>query len=180
LKKTIAIFFLVIFLFNVGGYHLIFVALKVQAKNDLLHRLDADSYSSEEVVILTLPVTLPYSIHNPEYERAIGEVEHKGEFYHLVKQKIENDTLFMICVKDQEQTRLQSSMEEYTSLTQALPANTKQNVSLLDHLFKDFLTTGSISPTVSWILEYDILFQSNEFSINQRSLSIDSPPPELA
>ncbi len=179
MKKTIAIFFLVIFLFNVGGYHLIFLALKIQAKNDLLHRLDADAYSSEEVVILTLPITLPYSIHSPEYERAMGEVEHHGEFYHLVKQKVENDTLFMICVKDQEQTRLQSSMEEYTSLTQALPANTKQNLSLLDYLFKDFITTASITPTAGWIPKYDILFQSKEFPINQRSLSIDSPPPEL-
>ena len=55
--------------------------LRSQAKSDLLHRLDADAYSSEEVVVLTVPVSLPYPVHDEGYQRANGEVEYNGEYY---------------------------------------------------------------------------------------------------
>ena len=34
------------------------------------------------------------------YERVNGEFEHNGEFFKLVKQKLENDTLNIVCIKD--------------------------------------------------------------------------------
>ena len=180
LKKTIAIFFLVMFLFNVAGYHVVFWALRSQAKNDLLHRLDADAYSSEEVVVLTVPVSLPYPVHDAEYERANGEVEYNGEYYHLVKQKVENDTLFMVCVKDHQQKRLDRTMNEYTNLTNNLPASSKHTLDLMGKLFKDFTTTVFTVPSIDLILKYDIRFAVGDFSILQQVFPIDSPPPEFS
>jgi len=170
---------LVAFLFNVGGYHFVFWALRSQAKKDLLHRLDADAYSSEDVVVLTVPISLPYPLHDDEYQRADGEVSYNGEFYHLVKQKMSNDTLFMVCVKDQQQKRIHHSMNEYTKLANNLPASTKNTMDLLGKFFKDFTTTPFASPSVALVLKYDILFAVNDFSVIQQSQVIDSPPPEL-
>lgn len=179
LKRSVAIFFLVIFLFNVGGYNLVFWALKANAKRDLLHRLDADAFSSNDAVVLTLPITLPYPIHNPGYERTEGEVEYGGEFYRLVKQKVENDTLFIVCIKDSEQKRIQQTMNQYTNLTNNLPADAQKTIDHLGKLFKDYTSTFLSSPSKLLELKYDLLFANGLVKITDRALSIESPPPRL-
>jgi hypothetical protein len=169
---------LVIFLFNVAGYHVVFWALRSQAKSDLLHRLDADAYSSEAVVVLTIPVSLPYPVHDVEYERANGEVEYLGEYYQLVKQKVENDTLFMVCIKDHQQKRLDRTMSEYTNLANNLPTSAKNTMDLMGKLFKDFNGTSFPLPSLNLVLKYDVGFAVNDFVIIQPVFPIDSPPPE--
>ena len=159
---------------------MVFWALRSQAKSDLLHRLDADAYSSEEVVVLTIPVSLPYPVHEGGYQRANGEVEYNGEYYALVKQKIENDTLFMVCVKDHQQKRLDRTMNEYTNLANNLPASAKHTMDLMGKLFKDFTGTSFTTPSMALVLKYDILFSVDDFSIIQQVFPIDSPPPEQA
>jgi hypothetical protein len=169
----------VIFLFNVGGYNVVFWALKARAKKDLLHRLDADAYSSADVVVLTMPLAMPYPIHNPGYERADGEVEHRGEFYRLVKQKVENDTLFIVCIKDSEQKRIQQTMNEFTNLTNNLPADAQKTIDHLGKLFKDYTSSILSEPSKLLVLKYDFLFADSSMKVNERALSVDSPPPRL-
>lgn len=179
MKKAFAIFFLVIFLFNVGGYYLLFWGLKSQAKSNLLHRLDADEYLSEETIILSIPLSLPYPIHDASYERAHGEFEYKGESYHLVKQKVENDTLFAVCIRDQQQRKLDHAMNEYASMINNLPASTKHTLDLLGKLFKDYTPSTFSLPTalVAWSMEIE--FAERSFPIPHREFAVDAPPPEL-
>jgi len=158
---------------------LVFWALRSQAKTDLLHRLDAEAYSSEEVVVLSVPISLPYPMYDATYERANGEVEYNGEFYQLVKQKIENDTLFMVCIKDHQQKRLHQTMSEYTNLANNLPASTKHTLDLLGKFFKDFTEPSFPIPSIELALRYNILYAVNDSTIIQQILPIDSPPPEL-
>ena len=157
-----------------------FWALRVQAKTDLLHRLDADVYSSDDVVVLSIPVSLPYPIHEASYERANGEVQYGGEFYLLIKQKIENDTLFMVCVKDRHQKHLQKTMHEYTNLANSLPASSKHTLELLGKFFKDFTGASFIIPSVTLTLQYNLEYGAGDSAIIHQILSIDSPPPELS
>jgi hypothetical protein len=144
-----------------------------------MHRLEADSYSADDVVVLTLPVTLPYAIHNPGYERAVGEVEHAGEFYHLVKQKIENDTLFIVCLKDEVQKRLQQKMNEYAKFSNNLPVDTQKTIDLLGKLFKDYTATFISQPSKFLVLKYNFLFADASLKIMEQALPIDPPPPRL-
>jgi hypothetical protein len=144
-----------------------------------LHRLDADAYSSQDVVVLTIPISLPYPIHEANYERADGELMYHGEFYHLVKQKVENDTLFMVCVKDLQQKRLEQTINEYTNLANNLPASTKHTMDLLGKLFKDYTSTGFTTPSLARAgQKIDLLFALYEFSFTGPTLTVDSPPPE--
>ena len=145
-----------------------------------MHRLDADAYSSEEVVVLAVPISLPYPVYDAGYERADGEVEHKGEFYRLVKQKVENDTLFMVCIRDQNQKHIARTMNEYTQLANDLPSSAKNTMDLLSKLFKDFTATSFVAPALGLTLAYDIAFSAEDVTILQRGLPVDSPPPELS
>jgi hypothetical protein len=163
----------------VGGYNFVYWALRSNAKKDLLNRLDAGSYASSDAVILTLPVPLPYAIHNPKYERANGEVEYRGEFYQLVKQKIENDTLFMVCVKDPEQKRIHQTINEYANASNNLAAGAKHAMDIFAKFFKDYTSPVSAEPSIQLVLKYDLVFAVNSYEFTQRPLPIDSPPPEL-
>lgn len=177
LKKLFSILFLLIFLFNVGGYYLVFWGVRSQAKKDLLHRLDADQYSSEELVILSIPVNLPYPIHQNGYERVDGEFEYGGEYYNLVKQRLENDTLFMVCIKDHQEKNLVDAFTAYTNLANDLPSSAKHTMAMFGKLFKDYTTTSyvNISPKVGWRLLTPSTFAS--FDIIFRDYPILTPPP---
>jgi hypothetical protein len=158
----------------------VFWALRSQAKSDLLHRLNADAYSSEDVVVLTIPLSLPYPVYDAEYERADADLEYKGEHYQLVKQKIENDTLFMVCVKDHRQKSLDRTMNEYTNLANSLPTSAKHTMDLMGKLFKDFTGTNFTTPSMALVLKYDIPFVVDDFNLIQQISPVDSPPPKLA
>lgn len=144
-----------------------------------MHRLDADAYNTDDVVVLTLPFSLPYPINTPVYERVAGEIEYQGEYYHMVKQKVENDTLFMVCVKDAEQKRIQQTMYEYANLSNNLPADAQKTVDLLGKLFKDYTASVSYQPAKSLELKYDFAFGEHSLTMSQPSIPIDSPPPRL-
>ncbi len=167
-----------IFLFNVGGYYLVFWGVRSQAKKDLLHRLDADQYSSKDLIVLTIPVSLPYPIHQNGYERVDGEFEYRGEYYNLVKQRLENDTLFMVCIKDHETKKLVDAFSEYTSLANELPASAKHTMETFGKLFKDYTATRLvvISPEAGWHLLMPATFAT--FEVIRQNYPILTPPPK--
>ena len=64
LRRIISIFFLFLFLFNVGGYYIVFLGMKAKAKKDLLTRLDANDYTTDETLVLSVPLSMPYPIYS--------------------------------------------------------------------------------------------------------------------
>jgi hypothetical protein len=176
-KKVFSIFFLALFLFNVGGYYIVYWGLHSKAKKDLLHRLDADNYSSEELIVISIPISLPYPLQQQGYERVNGEFEFNGEYYNLVKQRLENDTLFMVCIKDKTQKKLVTVLNEYSNYANNLPANASHTLDLFGKLFKDY--TGTVLATLSvgtgWAIP--ILYGEGQFALLDLYYPVISPPP---
>jgi hypothetical protein len=178
LKKLISIFFLLLFLFNVGGYYMVYLGFRHQARKNLLHRLDTETYTSNEITLLTIPLTLPYPVQEGVYERVNGEFEYKGAYYKLIKQKLEHDTLFIACYKDTQQKKIEAAMADYTKLANDVPTQSKQALNFLAKFFKDFNASSryTLSP-IAFQLE-EIIFSDQEFTIIDESYPIESPPPE--
>ncbi len=169
-----------VFLFNVGGYYLVFWGMGVQAKKELLTRLDADRYSSSDAIVLTLPLSMPYPVHTGDYKRVDGDFTYEGQHYRLVKQKVENDTLFIVCVRDYESTKLANALNEYTKAANNLPAGTKQALSFLGQLYKGFNTTEFSIYCESRIIFEQTLYASVCPSLLTRAELVESPPPRAA
>lgn len=171
--------FLLIFLFNVGGYYIVFWGLRSQAKSDLLHRLDAEQYSSEDLVVLTIPISVPYPIQQNGYERVNGEFEYHGEYYNLVKQRLENDTLFMVCIKDHHEKKLVSALNEYSNLANSLPTDARHTMDLFGKLFKDYTTSAfsSMNSAQGWCAH--IQAPTSVFDVLQQDYPIHTPPPKV-
>jgi hypothetical protein len=178
LKRLTAIFFLLIFLFNTGGYYLAFWAIKQNAKENLLERLNASQYNDAESIVLTIPFSLPYPVSDGSYERVHGDFEFAGEYYKLVKQKLVNDTLFIVCVKDKEAKLIEDTLSDYSKLANNLPVGKKQAFNFLSKLFKDFHSETKNTFSVSSSVALNKVVIQNSPSVIQPSHSIDTPPPQ--
>ena len=177
MKRAFSIFFLALFLFNVGGYYFVYWGLQSNAKKDLLHRLDADNYAAEDVIVISLPMALPYPLQQQGYERIDGEFEYHGEYFRLVKQRLDNDTLFMVCIKDHHKKKLVKVLNEYSNYANNLPIGADRTLDMFGKLFKDFTATTSalISTGAGW--SAPVPYGENQIAFFDLAQPVNSPPP---
>jgi hypothetical protein len=180
LKKAVSILLLFIFLFNVGGYYIVFWALRFQSNEALVARLDNNQYSETETVEIRIPVSLPYaSAQQRDFERTKGRFEYKGEFYTLVKQKYQSDTLYIVCIKNHQEKELVKTMKEYSKLSNDLPGTSKKAMNVLGKLLKEYHSLSEIGQVIdqnAWTRT--CTYTSLVSFFNSRSEEIHSPPPK--
>lgn len=178
MKRTVPILLLLVFLFNVGGYYIVFWGLRVHADQALTKKLDAGLYAEAETVELKIAVTLPYPLQQRGYERVNGKFEYKGEHYKLVKQKHAHDTLYVICIRDSQQKKLVKTMNAYAKMTNDLPSSTDNTLHLFGKFLKDF---EPVAPTAllhqrGWSKSLPLTLKT--FFLPHHNSVIPSPPPE--
>lgn len=179
LKKAVSILLLIVFLFNVGGYYIVFWGLIKHSEKALAIRLDEHQYLSEELVELSIPLSLPYPTQQREFERVNGKFEHNGVHYKLVKQRHKNDTLYIICIKDHAQKKLVKSLNEFVKLTNDLPSSSEKSPDLSGKFLKDFESEEAekIIHVHGWSAK--ILFVEQHPLFIGEIIRIPSPPPEV-
>jgi hypothetical protein len=179
LKKLFSIALLSVFLFNVGGYYLVFYGLRCQAGMEMKQRLETEAYSNDETVTLTIPLAVPYYADNVDYEPVTGSFEKNGEFFKLVKQKFERDTLYVVCIKDHEEKRLFMAMTDLVKLFNHLPSSSQQTLKLLGSFIKDFTTDSTVGhqPNLGWIRAFE--FPCQQFELLSSDFPVISPPPDF-
>ena len=160
------------------GYYFIYVGLRYQAKSELMTRLDAKDYSADETITLKVPFTLPYWADSRGYERVNGEFQYKGEFYQLVEQKLEKDTLYVVCIKDASERKLYESMSDYVKLANDLPTSSK-NVKLFGSVMKDYVKGNGaeiLKIQQGWSQTHK--FANPSYQLLSIASPVFSPPPE--
>jgi hypothetical protein len=179
LKKGLSILLLTVFLFNVGGYYIVFWSLRFQTDRQLTSRLDANLYDPSETIELKIPVALPYPIQSQGFQRVEGRFEHNGEYFKLIKHRLHNDTLYVVCIRDVETRQLVSAMKDYVQLTQGLLKSSpgQKALHLLSKLLKDFCAHDDMR-----IMHQDgftMLIAFSEVAQNalQPIIPIQAPPP---
>jgi hypothetical protein len=141
LKRIIAIFLVVLLLFNALGFYGLLAGLKYKSTIEMVERLDQQQYSHTETITIAVPFAIPYQ-QDSEYSRVDGEIEHNGEFYRLVKQKFEKDTLFIVCIKDHQSKRIKHALADYVKTFTDKPVNAKHAAKGSITFIKDFLLTS--------------------------------------
>lgn len=178
LKRLASIFFVFLMLFNALGFYGLLQGLRYKSTLDLVERLDDHQYTAEETVTLTVPLTMPYQLDTKDYERVDGEIQYNGEFYRLVKQKFDNDTLYIVCIKDHTSKRINQALMDYVKTFRDNPMHGKQSSQNLTAFIKDFLPTsiGILHACDGW--NYSVASESIEQFFSSRSLAVVTPPPQ--
>lgn len=169
-----------VFLFNVGGYYIVFWGLRFQAEQHLDRRLDANLYDTGETIELKIPMVLPYPIQTREFERVDGKFEHQGEFFKLVKHKLHNDTLYVVCIRDHATRQLVNTLTDYVQLIQAIPGTDagQKALNYLNKLVKDFCARADTSLVCQSGYSRLLLFSEARDMFIQRVVPVHVPPPK--
>jgi len=185
LKRIVSIVFLFLFLFNVGGYYIVFVGLQYQASARFSEKVDKEEINPEDIYHFKVPLTLPYQIADNGFEKASGLIEYRGAFYRLIKQRYANDTLHIVCVRDEAQEQLADQFTRYAKLSNDVPVSHEnpnpmgKAQSLWLKMSKDFNSNQLLeilSPDFGYLKPW---YASADESLLSRAEAVPTPPPKL-
>jgi hypothetical protein len=148
-KRLVAIVILNIFLLNVLGYYGVLLGLKIKAGDDLAKRLDSDMYDLGATVTFQIPLAMPYGTDSKNYERVDGEFQKDGIVYRMVKQRYYQDVLYIVCVRDEKTTRINSALEDYVQSFAGQDDDNSQQHTSAPSLIKDYVDCHvALTPSV--------------------------------
>jgi len=176
-KRTITLILLIVFLLNVVGYYGVFVGLRFSSEVAMRQQFDEQNYDQQEVTI-KVPITIPYATDSRDFERVDGEFEHEGQVYRLVKQKLQSDTLYIVCVKDQQTQTINQALADYVKSYTDKPVNAKQGTKTVTQFAKDFIscTTSLERVTVGWNFSTTPVISLSDLYSFQFNQHIVQPP----
>jgi hypothetical protein len=139
--------------------------------------LDEERYAQADIITIKIPFNLPYQSENNSFERTDGSFQYDGEFYKMVKQKVEHDTLYVLCIKDKREQKLFNFMADIVKMSSDLPIS-----SALKHLnsfTKDYINSLPviIFSQQGWLASFD--YTPHDFPLRTEFYPVPSPPPEF-
>lgn len=167
-------------LMNSMGFYGLFLGLKFKNDSQTRNQLDLDDLAGLETITIRIPLSLPYSVDDTDFERIDGKYEYNGEFFRLVKQRYANDTLTIVCIKDQNEKAIEGGLRNYVK-TFAQHHTENNGAKFQISLIKDYLpqafaimvgTGGWVKTTIP-----NSLFLQGESTAN---LLLETQPPESA
>lgn len=114
-----------------------FIGLEINNNRLQEERLALDEYSGSDAIIVKLPVALPYGNNDTQYQQAEGKFIHDDEVYRLVKKRMMNDTLFLVCVKDRQEGKIRQELKDFVN-TFSGQSNDQKNISHFNFI-KDYI-----------------------------------------
>ncbi len=125
MRKLLAICLLVLLAFNLGGYRLLYDYYSRNADKALVHAIDWQHYSEEELITFRQPTHLPYYGNHGDFRSVRGEVEIDGIRYQYVQYRIINDSIELRCIPNRDKMQLLQAVTDYAGaaggLQQDLP-----------------------------------------------------------
>src|SRR5690606_4609205 len=114
-----------------------------------------------------------------DFERVDGRFEHDGVYYKLVKHKLQNDTLHIICIRDYETRQLVNTMTDYAELVQTLPGTDpgQKALNYLSKLIKDYCSQGEVSLIHQSGYSMELQFAERPELLLQTVIPVSLQPP---
>jgi len=169
--------FALLLLLNVMGYYGVFLGLQYKNDQRMIQKLDADNYSDSETITLKIPISVPYAVDSKDFQRVDGKFEHQGEFYRLVKQRLSQDTLYIVCVKDTEDKRIDNAITDFVKTFTDKPVDNHPSSKVVVNFIKDYVSQPFAVQHFASGWEIDVVKTSSfKFLHSSFSSSIIHPP----
>ena len=175
MKRLVSTLLVALLLLNVMGFYGIFVGIKYSNTRDLIQKFDDNQFSDLNPVTIKVAIAVPYQ-SNTSFQRVDGEVEYNGEFYRLVKQRYSNDTLEIVCIKDNQSRNIKQALSDYVKTFTDRPSQSSQS-KIIPGFIKDYLPTEICLGQFSAGWSYGLTTSFCAGSFCAVFLSKASPPP---
>ena len=167
-------------LLNVMGYYGVFLGLQYKNDRNMIQRLDAEDYAASETMTIKIPIAIPYASDSKTFQRVDGKFEHQGEFYRLVKQRLAGDTLYVVCIKDHENKRIDEAMSTFVKTFTDKPVDHHSNSKIVVNFIKDYIQQSFMLQHLSLGWSLDVVNQSScSFLKSTFHTSILHPPERV-
>ena len=100
-----------------------------QSDKQVTSALDNGSYNEADLITIKVPLSNPYQLDHPEFERVDGEINVKGVIYKYVKRKITDGQLVLLCLPDKNKMRLQKAKDDFFKVTNDLVQHSRSKNS---------------------------------------------------
>ncbi|KAA9036548.1 hypothetical protein FW778_18185 [Ginsengibacter hankyongi] len=127
MKKLSAILLIILFLFNLFGYRVLFYYAQQQSDITLEHNLDQNNYNENELIALTIPLSMPYQHNSDGFERFDGEITLNGKIYKYVKRKYCDGKITFLCLPDYNKMHLEAAKNNYGTNINGIQNNGTNN-----------------------------------------------------
>lgn len=166
-------------LYNIMGFPLVYWVEEYLAMGQS-GDISPAPVSPEDLLILKIPIMIPYQTDWQVAEQAEGRLRRGEDFYQIVEQQLRNDTLYVKCKLDI------SAKDRYLDLVSHVDKHVKGGVTdgkgktpqLLKNFLKDYLTFNRkhFFFVIDWI-EHQASFKSIVLTFPSSLLYVASPPP---
>jgi len=178
-KRGFTLFLLALFLLNVLGYYGVFVGLQFKNMREMQAKFDIGDYARTQEVTIKVPLAIPYASDSREYTRVDGEFEHQGETYRMVKQKLQRDTLYIVCVKDNTTKDIKQALADYVKTFTDKPVGEKSSSKSVQNLIKDYIVSATSLQSMSDGWNNAIIPGTHSKEYRSHSIQLNSPPPKV-
>ncbi len=183
-RQIATILLLCLFVFNIIGYRLIVTFSMAKADTNLQIALDNKTYNQADLFLVKIPINLPYQNNWTSFERIDGEVNFEGETYRFVQRKVENDTMYLQCIRHAEKINIQQKANDIFGKTTDIASNNSSKKSssnqptVIKNMVEDFINDDNQWQSLSF--NNSIIYYSNPNNSNGSShLQQVIKPPQV-
>jgi len=181
LKRLLSIALLGLLLYNTFG-----LAVAVLCFDKEFETAQSSEIASKREILALPAPSLPYTTSWENEDGTAGLIKKDGEFYNVVHQKIENDTLF-VTIQSNTSARerffeLAGSMNDLSDSDKSKKSPSERALKLLNDLVKSYLPIETSSELACEFFPPANLVSYRDHTTSLRSSprSFESPPPELS
>lgn len=139
MKRIIAITLASIVLLNTMGCYLIFLGFHYHNDLAMSKALDSEIYDQSNTISIKVPVSIPYMPYQSGFQKVSGQFKHNGELYRMVKQRYDNDTLIVVCLRDTNHKKIDLALAEHVRTYSDNATDSKPPSKATIGFIKDYL-----------------------------------------
>jgi hypothetical protein len=172
LKKSVAVFLVFIFFYNISGYYLAFNFCQTRIKNFVQSQIK--EMDSEDLILIVLS---PLEKNNIQWENN-DEFRFKGKMYDVAFRKQENNKFYLYCYNDLREEHLFTSLKKHIKNHIDNSAAQKNSKTILKSAVSFFYAIPDTSKIFCFYYEVKIK-DLNIFPLENIFIEFPSPPPKL-
>ena len=173
---------LLLLLYNSVGYYFVFRIQHQKAEKEFQEYISSTIISEEELTLFKIPVTEYAARGASDFDRVEGDFEQNGKFFEIVKQRLQNDTVFVYCINNEKEEALYAQLSDHinTHIVDGKPVKNNKSEKSYKNLLKEYLpkTYEVCIDNTSFVVISNSNFAYNKTLISAY-LPIFNPPPEI-
>lgn len=179
MKKLIAIVFLLIHLFNIGGQLAFHQYLAYKADQFFNEQVNKNLYSVDDLTEVKIPVNLPKVTDWEGYVNLNGEVRFANASYNYVKIRITQKAIYLMCIPNYETTHLSGQNIIYAKQIKDISVPRKDHVpfgkiNIMDY---NYPAINYVFSPPQFVLQKKT--QTGQFLILSSCISGPGQPPDM-